>query len=89
MWTATFVTLVVIGFFVGVQEYLERREREEAQKRLELRYFYKLLNKYEEGQYGANSVMSNKEAEIFQRLLNKSAKRVAVYYPGFTAPTLN
>ncbi len=89
MWTATFVTLLVIGCFVVAQEYLERREQKEAQKRLELRYFYKLLNKYEEGQLGFQHVMSKKEVEITQRLLNKSAKRIKAHYPGFTAPTLH
>jgi hypothetical protein len=80
MWTATFVTLFFIGIVVGVHEYLEHRKQKEARKQLELRYFYKLLADYDKS--------NNQDVEIFQRLLNKSAKRIAVYYSGFTAPTL-
>ncbi len=80
MWNATFVTLFFIGVIVGAHEYLEYRKQKEAHKKLELRYFFKLLADYDKG--------NQQNTEIFQRLLNKSAKRIAVYYPGFTAPIL-
>jgi poly(A) polymerase Pap1 len=80
MWTATFVSLFFIGIVVSVHEYLEYRKQKEAHKQVELRYFYKLLADYDKS--------NNPDVEVFQRLLNKSAKRVSVYYPGFTAPNL-
>jgi hypothetical protein len=87
MWTATFVTLVVIGIVVAAHEWYERvykfnKLREEV-KKYQLDYFYEVLRYYDE-----RPTMSVQEVASVNELLKKAAKRVAVYYPGFTAPTL-
>jgi hypothetical protein len=89
MWTATFVTLVAILVVVSVHEYREYQAMREATKESYVKDFCKLLKYYEDGQYDYHGVtISSFEVSRLQIKLNKLAKRVSIYYPGFTAPTL-
>lgn len=86
MWTATFVTLVLIGIVVAAHEWYEYEQMREATKESYVKDFCKLLKFYEDHQCG--STINSAQVSILQTKLDKVAKRVAVYYPGFTAPTL-
>jgi hypothetical protein len=89
MWTATFVTLVVIGIIVAAHEWYEYEQMREATRESYVKDFCKLLKYYEDHQHSYyGSTISSTEVTKLQTKLDKLAKRVAVYYPGFTAPTL-
>jgi len=86
MWTITFVTLFLIGIVVFLGEAYERKQYQTLRQEIKKSYlkdFYELLRWYDE-----NPTMSQHEEVAFKFLLEKAAKRVSVFYPGFTAPTL-
>jgi len=89
-----FLLLLVIGFCaVASHEYFSKAEsiadlREEAKKAY-LKDFCNLLAFYEREcacQYGP--ALNNNEVSQLQTELSRLAHRIAVYYPGFTAPRL-
>jgi len=92
MWTALFLVLAVTAVVVMLGEWYDRcvyrRELKECVKSHYLKDYCQLLTEYEEGCVGA-SVLNDHEVAFIKRRLNRLASRVSVYYPGFTAPTLD
>ncbi len=86
MWTGFAITLAVIAVAVVLGEYFERSDLREETKQYWIDDFCKLLSLYEEGCVGG---VTDNEVRILQARLERIASRLSVYYPGFTAPTLN
>jgi hypothetical protein len=89
MWTGLAITLFVIAVAVVCGEYYERLLR--AQLREETKQYWvadfcKLLKWYEEGCVRG---ITDNEVRTLQARLELMSSRLAIYYPGFTAPTLN
>jgi hypothetical protein len=89
MWTGLAITLFVIAVAVVLGEYYERLLRvqlREETKQYWVADFCKLLRRYEEG---CVQGVTDNEVRTLQARLDSMSSRLSVYYPGFTAPTLN
>lgn len=86
----TAILLFVIAICaVGAHEYFDKAKQIQELREITVEGYLKdfswLLNYYEEG---CVTRITEEEVKEVQELLDCLASRIAVYYPGFTAPTL-